>query len=164
MVTSEGQQSQQIELRQLPAGQVAYQQFHGTIASIESVTSSVRSWVVTMGYKPEGPMAVEISGIPTPGDTAEYDIEVQIPVGANAKAHPSDRVQIKPFEATDAVVMTVRGPFELTNVGGAVEQMRSWIQEKNLNTSEVVRWVEITDPTKVALDEQVTEIQFLVNR
>ena len=161
MVTSE---SQQIEIRRVPAGQVAYQRFHGTIASIESVTSSVRSWVVTMGYKPEGPMAVEINGIPSPGDTSEYDIEVQIPVGANAKAHPSDRVQIKPFEETDAVVMTVRGPLELTSVGGCVEQMRSWAQEKNLQTSDVVRWVEITDPAKVALDEQITEVQFLVNR
>ncbi len=164
MVTSESQQSQQIELRQLPAGQVAYQQFHGTIASIESVTSSVRSWVVTMGYKPEGPMAVEINGTPSPGDTSEYDIEVQLPVGPNAKAHPSDKVQIKPFAATEAVVMTLRGPCELTHLDEPLAQIKQWMQEKNLPQGEVVRWVEITDPAKVALDEQVTELQYLLPR
>ncbi len=156
--------SQEFEVRKLDAGQVAYQQFHGTIASIESVTSSVRSWVVTMGYKPEGPMAVEINGTPSPGDTSEYDIEVQLPVGSNAKAHPSDKVQIKPFEATDAVVMTLRGPWDLTNIGEPVSQMQEWMREKNLQASSVVRWVEITDPTKVALDEQLTEVQYLVKQ
>ena len=156
--------SEEIELRQLDAGQVAYQQFHGTIASIESVTSSVRSWVVTMGYKPEGPIAIEINGTPSPGDTAEYDIEVQLPVGANAKAHPSDKVQIKPFEAAQAVVMTLRGPYDITSIAEPLSQMQQWIREKNLSTNDVVRWVEITDPTKVSLDEQTTEIQFLVNR
>src|SRR3712207_5761109 len=57
--------STDIELRQQEGGTVAYQQFRGTIAAIESATSGVRSWVVTMGFKPEGPMAVEITGDPT---------------------------------------------------------------------------------------------------
>ena len=161
MVASQGQE---IEVRRLPAGQVAYQSFHGTIPSIESVTSSVRSWVVTMGYKPEGPMTVEIQGTPSADATAEYDIEVQLPVGANAKAHPSDKVQIKPFVETDAVVMTLRGPNDLTSVAGPIEAMRSWIQEKNLQTIDRVRWVEVTDPAKVSPEDQITEVQFLVSR
>lgn len=163
-MVAEQQSGQEIEMRQLEAGQVAYQQFHGTLASIESVTSNVRSWVVTMGYKPEGPMAVEINGTPAAGDTSEYDIEVQLPVGANAKAHPSDKVQIKPFAGTQAVVMTLRGPYDLTNIGEPLGQMQSWINEKGLPPSPVVRWVEVTDPTKVSPDEQVTEIQYLVTR
>jgi len=89
---------------------------------------------------------------------------VQLPVGANAKAHPSDKVQIKPFVETDAVVMTLRGPNDLTSVAGPIEEMRRWIQEKNLQTIDRVRWVEITDPAKVSPQEQVTEVQFLVNR
>lgn len=157
-------QSTEIERRSLPAGAVAYQQFHGTIASIESATSSVRSWVVTMGYKPEGPTAVEINGVPTADDaTAQYDIEVQLPVGPNAKAAPSDQVQIKPFAATDAIVMTLRGPCELTSITGPLEQMQSWMQERNVTPGPVVRWVEITDPAKVSPDEQVTEVQYLVS-
>jgi len=156
-------QPAEIERRSLEAGAVAYQQFHGTIASIESVTSSVRSWVVTMGYKPEGPTAVEINGEPNADDaTAQYDIEVQLPVGPNAKAHPSDHVQIKPFAATDAIVMTLRGPSELTSIGGPLEQMKSWMQERNVAPGPVVRWVEVTDPAKVSPDEQITEVQYLI--
>ena len=77
MVTDQGAQ---IERRQLPAGPIAYQQFHGTIPSIESVTASVRSWVVTMGFRPTGPMAVEIQGAPAADLSEEYDVEVQLPV------------------------------------------------------------------------------------
>ena len=159
MVTS---QEQSIEVRRLPATMVAYQQFHGTIPSIESVTSSVRSWVVTMGYAATGPMAVEIQGTPSDNLAEEYDIEVQLPVSDNAKADPSDRVQIKPFVETDAVVMTLRGPFELTNIGEPLARLREWISGRNLTTNDVVRWVEVTDPAKVTLEEQVTEVQFLV--
>lgn len=151
-----------IEVRALDAGQVAYQQFRGTLASIESVTSSVRSWVVTMGFRPEGPMAVEINGVPTPDHLQEYDLEVQLPVGANAKAHASDRVQIKPFAATRAAIMTVRGPCELTSLGEPVSRMQEWMREQNLQPGPVVRWVEITDPAKVTADEQLTEIQYLL--
>jgi len=161
MVASQGQE---IEVRRLPAGQVAYQTFRGTIASVESVTSSVRSWVVTMGYQPEGPMAVEIQGTPSTDATTEYDIEVQLPVGENAKAHPSDKVQIKPFQETEAVVMTLRGPYELTNIATPLEELRRFVQEKGMPPSEVVRWVEVTDPAKVTPQEQVTEIQYLVTR
>lgn len=152
-----------IERRHLDGGTVAYQQFRGTVASIESVTSGVRSWVVTMGFKPEGPLAVEISGVPTIDGTQEYDIEVQLPVGSNAKAHPSDKVQIKPFEPVDAVVMTLHGPAELTGMAEPVARLQAWMSEQNVTpTSSVVRWVEVTDPAKVSLDEQVTEIQYLL--
>lgn len=157
-------QDQQIEVRRLPAGQIAYQTFHGTIPSIESATSTVRSWVVTMGFQPQGPMAVEIPGTPTADLTAEYDIEVQLPVGENAKAHPSDKVQVKPFAETDAVVMTLRGPHELTNLAQPLEEMRRWMQENGFAPGEVVRWVEVTDPAKVTPQEQVTEVQFLVKQ
>jgi len=152
----------EIEIRHLDGGNIAYQRFHGTIPSIETATSSVRSWVVTMGYKPEGPMAVEVSGEPSTDLSQEYDIEVQLPVGANAKADPSDHVQIKPFEATDAVVMTLRGPYELTGIGAPLAQMREWMSGRSLQTGDVVRWVEITDPAKVSPGEQLTEVQCLV--
>jgi DNA gyrase inhibitor GyrI len=161
MVTSQGQE---IEVRRLPAGQVAYQTFRGTVPSIESVTSSVRSWVVTMGFQPQGPMAVEILGTPTDEPGTEFDIEVQLPVGENAKAHPSDKVQIKPFMETDAVVMTLRGPYELTGITAPLEEMRRWVQEKGMPPSDVVRWVEVTDPAKVSPQDQITEVQYLVNR
>ena len=156
--------STDIELRQLDPGVVAYQRFRGTIASIESVTSGVRSWVVTMGYKPEGPMAVEITGDPTSDITQEYEMEVQLPVSANAKAHPSDKVQIKPFEQAQAVVMTLRGPHELTHLTEPLAQIKAWMQEKGLPTGEAIRWVEITDPAKVAPGEQLTELQYLLPR
>jgi DNA gyrase inhibitor GyrI len=161
MVASQGQE---IEVRRLPGGQIAYQTFHGTIPSIESATSSVRSWAVTMGYAPQGPMAVEVHGTPTSDLTAEYDVEVQLPVGDNAKAHPSDKVQIKPFEETDAVVMTLRGPAELTHLAEPLEGMRRWMQENGIASNEVVRWVEITDPAKVSPQDQITEVQSLVAR
>jgi effector-binding domain-containing protein len=159
MVTS---QEQQIEVRRLPAGKIAYQPFHGTIASIESVTSSVRSWVVTMGFTAEGPLAVEIHGTPSEDREQEYEIEVQLPVSGNASAHPSDKVQIKPFEETDAVVMTLHGPYELTNIREPLSHMREWIESNQFRTADIVRWVEVTDPTKVSLEEQITEVQFLV--
>jgi effector-binding domain-containing protein len=161
MVASQGQQ---IEVRRLPAGKVAYQTFRGTIPSIESVTSSVRSWVVTMGYKPAGPMAVELNTTPGPDLATEYDIEVQLPVTGEAKADPSDKVQIKEFAETDAVVLTLNGPHELTHIAEPVEQMRQFINSQGLNARDVVRWVEVTDPAKASLDEQVTEVQFLVDR
>jgi effector-binding domain-containing protein len=161
MVASQGQQ---IEVRRLPAGKVAYQTFRGTIPSIESVTSSVRSWVVTMGYKPAGPMAIELNTTPGEDLATEYEIEVQMPVTGEAKADPSDRVQIKEFAETDAVVMTLYGPHEITSITEPVSQMRGYISSQGLNARDVVRWVEITDPAKVSLDEQVTEVQFLVNR
>lgn len=150
------------EIRNLEAGQVAFQQFRGTLPSIESVTSSVRSWVVTMGFRPEGPMAVEIHGVPTGATGEEFEMEVQLPVSGSAKAHPSDRVQIKPFEATRAVVMTVRGPCELAGLSEPLGRMQEWMKGQNLQPGPVVRWVEITDPAKVALDEQMTEIQYLL--
>jgi hypothetical protein len=115
-----------------------------------------------MGFQPEGPVAVEIMGTPTTDLTAEYDLEVQLPVGDNAKAHPSDKVQVKPFEETDAVVMTLRGPHELTHLAEPLEGMHRWMQDKGLARGEVVRWVEITDPAKVSPQDQVTEVQFLV--
>ena len=151
-----------IERRQLPAGSIAYQQFRGTIPSIESVTASVRSWVVTMGFTPQGPMAVEIAGTPSDDLTEEYDVEVQLPVDDRARAHPTDKVQIKPFAATDAVVLTLQGPHELTHIDAPLAQLREWVTAQGLRTREVVRWVELTDPTKVTPDEQLTEVQFLV--
>ncbi len=155
-------QREQIEVRPLPAATIAYQPFHGTIPSIESVTASVRSWVVTMGYTPQGPMAVEIHGTPSTDLSEEYDVEVQLPVDDRATAHPTDKVQIKPFAATDAVVMTLQGPYELTHIGEPLARLREWITAQGLRTSSVVRWVELTDPTKVTPDEQRTEVQFLV--
>jgi effector-binding domain-containing protein len=151
-----------IERRQLPAGSIAYQQFHGTIPSIESVTASVRSWVVTMGFTPTGPMAVEIAGTPSADLSDEYDVEVQLPVEERARADPSDKVQIKPFAATGAVVLTLQGPHELTHIGAPLAQLREWVTAQGLRTREVVRWVELTDPTKVAPAEQLTEVQLLV--
>ncbi len=151
-----------IERRQLPAGSVAYQQFRGTIPSIESVTASVRSWVVTMGFTPTGPMAVEIRGVPSADVTEEYDVEVQLPVEERARADPSDKVQIKPFAATDAVVLTLQGPHELARIGEPLQELRQWAAAQGLQTREVVRWVELTDPTKVAPAEQLTEVQLLV--
>jgi effector-binding domain-containing protein len=159
MVTDQGAP---IERRQLPAGSIAYQQFHGTIPSIESVTASVRSWVVTMGFRATGPMAVEIQGTPSADLSDEYDVEVQLPVDDRARADPSDKVQIKPFAATDAVVLTLQGPYELTHIDAPLAALRQWVAAQGLQTSEVVRWVEVTDPTKVAPDEQRTEVQFLV--
>jgi effector-binding domain-containing protein len=156
------EQGEAIERRRLPAGTVAYRQYHGTIPSIESVTSSVRSWVVTMGFTPQGPMAVEITGTPSADLAEEYDIEVQLPVGENAKADPTDAVQVKPFVATEAVVLTLRGPYELTNIAEPLARMRAWCAAQGLQPSDVVRWVEITDPTKVAPEEQRTEVQFLL--
>jgi effector-binding domain-containing protein len=151
-----------IERRQLPAGLIAYQQFRGTIPSIESVTASVRSWVVTMGFTPTGPMAVEIRGVPSADVTEEYDVEVQLPVDDRARAHPTDKVQIKPFAATDAVVLTLQGPHELARIGEPLAELREWLAAQGLQTTEVVRWVELTDPTTVAPAEQLTELQVLV--
>jgi DNA gyrase inhibitor GyrI len=152
------------EIRRLPSHTLAYQTHRGTIASIESVTSSVRSWVVTMGYRVEGPMAVEIAGEPTDDATQEYDMEIQLPVESRAKAHPSDHVQIKPFDETEAVVMTLNGPWELTHLSEPLSQMKQWMQDHNVQPRPVVRWVEVTDPTKVTTQEQVTELQYLVPR
>jgi effector-binding domain-containing protein len=90
------EQGASIERRRLPAGTVAYRQYHGTIPSIESVTSAVRSWVVTMGYKPQGPTAVEIAGTPSGDLGEEYAIEVQLPVGEHAKADPPTRSRSSP--------------------------------------------------------------------
>ncbi len=159
MVTDQGAR---IERRQLPAGSIAYRQFHGTIPSIESVTASVRSWVVTMGFTPTGPMAVEIRGVPSADVTEEYDVEVQLPVEDRARAHPTDKVQIKPFAATDAVVLTLQGPHELAHIDAPLAQLREWVTTQGLRTREVVRWVELTDPTKVTPEEQRTEVQLLV--
>lgn len=155
-------QGAQIERRQLPAGSIAYQQFHGTIPSIESVTASVRSWVVTMGFRPTGPMAVEIHGTPSDDLTEEYDVEVQLPVEDRARADPTDKVQIKPFAATDAVVLTLQGPHELARIDAPLTELRQWAAAQGLQTRAVVRWVELTDPTTVAPAEQLTEVQFLV--
>jgi len=152
------------EFRSLPGCTVAYQTFKGTLPSIEAAASAVRSWAVTMGYTPQGPMAIEIAGEPGTDLAQEYEIEVQLPVPDTAKADPSDRVQIKRFEPTDAAVMTLRGPHELSNFGEPVARMHGWLQSQNLQTSNVVRWVEITDPTKVSPEEQVTEVQYLVTR
>ena len=156
--------SDEIEIRRLDEHTVAYQAFHGTLASIETMTSSVESWVVTMGYRPQGPVAIEVTGEPSDDRTAEYDVEVQLPVPANAKAHPSDRVQIKPFEPTDAVVMTLRGPWDLTNFSEPLARMKEWMRGQNLEPGSVVRWVEVTDPAKVAPADQVTEVQYLLRR
>src|SRR5262249_15943394 len=112
-----------IEVRSLPAHTVAWQQFHGTIASIESHTSAGRSWAVTMGDKVLGPMAVEFSGEPAADPTTEYDIEIQLPVEARARAHQDDMVQIKPFEPTTAAVLTLRGPWELTGLAEPLGQL-----------------------------------------
>lgn len=153
-----------VQIRHLGAGNIAYQTFRGTLPSIESAISGVRSWAVTMGYKPQGPVAVEVTGVPTDDLTQEYDIEVQLPLGPEAKAHPSDRVQIKPFQETDAVVMTLHGPHEMTHLAEPLRQMQEWMQGQNLQPGPVVRWVELTDPTKVTPDEQQTEVQYLVTR
>lgn len=156
-------ETSEFAVRTLPAGAVAYQTFSGTIPSIEPVISSVRSWVVTMGYKPEGPVAVEIHGKPWEDPTSEFDFEVQLPVGSNAKADPSDRVQIKTFEPTRAVVMTMYGASDIANLSDPLGRMIDWMREHNHQpTREVVRWVEVTDPTKVSIEEQTTELQYLI--
>lgn len=153
-----------IEVRDLPGQTIAYQCFQGTLPSIESATSSVRSWVVTMGYKPQGPVAVEIEGRPWEDPGADYSVEVQLPVEERAKAHPTDHVQIKRFEPTRAVVMTLHGPCELAHLGEPLQHLAAWMREHNYEDRDAgkVRWVEITDPTKVATEDQVTEIQELI--
>lgn len=152
----------EIEVREMPAHTVAYSTLHGTIASMETAVSSVRSWAVTMGYTPQGPIAVEFSEAPGGNPAQEYDIEIQLPVPANAKAHPSDYAQIKQFEPTRAVVMTLRGPTDITNLAEPLEQMRGWMRDKDIRPGAAVRWVEVTDPTKVSVDQQVTELQYLI--
>jgi effector-binding domain-containing protein len=153
-----------IERRHLDGATIAYQQFRGTVPSIESVTSGVRSWVVTMGFKPQGPMAIEVTGEPSEDLAQEYDVEVQLPVSDNAKSHPSDKVQIKRFEPADAVVMTLHGPHELTKLAAPLARMTEWMQGQNLQPGPVVRWVEVTDPAKVSPEEQVTEVQYLLRQ
>jgi len=156
--------SENTEVRNLPGCTVAYQTFKGTLPSIESATSLVRSWAVTMGYTPQGPMAVEVTGDPGDDLAQEYEIEVQLPVPDTAKADPSDKVQIKRFEQTEAAVMTLHGPHDLTNFATPLAQMREWLRGQNIESGQVVRWVEITDPTKVGPEEQITEVQCLVTR
>jgi hypothetical protein len=117
-----------------------------------------------MGYKPVGPLAIEVAGEPTADPAQEYDVEVQLPVESRARAHPSDRVQIKPFEETDAVVMTLTGPWELTNVSEPLAMVKAWMLEHRIPPRAVIRWVEVTDPTKVTSADQVTEIQYLLPR
>jgi len=151
-----------IEIREMPTHTVAYSTLHGTVASMESAVSSVRSWAVTMGYTPQGPVAVEFNEPPSGNPAQEYDIEIQLPVPDTAKAHPSDYAQIKRFEPARAVVMTLRGPADLTNLGEPLERMRAWMREKDITPGSAVRWVEVTDPTKVSVDEQVTELQYLI--
>jgi hypothetical protein len=153
-----------IERRQLGDETLAYQKFHGTLASVESLTSVVRSWVVTMGLKATGPLAIELEGEPTDDLTRTYDIEVQLPVSgeAQAKVHPSDRVQLKRFEPTAAAILTLHGPHELTKVSEELRRIRAWMDEQNLKPGPRVRWVELTDPTKVALDDQRVELQYLL--
>jgi hypothetical protein len=109
-------------------------------------------------------MAVEVTGEPTEDLAQEYDIEVQLPVNENARSHPSDKVQIKRFEPTDAVVMTLRGPHELTKLAEPLARMKEWMRAQNIEPGPVVRWVEVTDPAKVSLEDQVTEIQYLITR
>jgi hypothetical protein len=59
------------------------------------------------------------------------------------------------------VVLTLRGPYELTKIAEPLTRMRAWCAAAGLRPSAVVRWVEITDPTKVSPEEQTTEVQFL---
>jgi len=154
----------EVEMRALPAHTVAWQRVHGTIASVENHTSAVRSWTVTMGYHPAGPLAVEFSSEPSADATAEYDIEIQLPVEDTARAHPDDQVQIKRFEPTEAAVITLHGPWELTGLAEPLGRLRAWMQGEGLRPQGSVRWVEVTDPARVTSDEQLTEIQYLVSR
>lgn len=154
----------EIEVRTLPAHTVAWQQFRGTIPSIEAHTAAVRSWVVTMGYKVMGPLAVEFSSEPVADTLAEYDIEIQLPVEERARAVPEDQVQVKPFVPVEAAVITLHGPWEVTGLAEPLGQLRAWMQQQGLRPGGTVRWVEVTDPTRVSTDEQLTEIQYLVSR
>jgi hypothetical protein len=117
-----------------------------------------------MGYRTVGPLAIEIDGEPTTDPAQEYDLEIQLPLESRATAAPSDRVQIKPFEETDAVVMTLNGPWEITNLAEPLAQVKAWMEEHRIPPRAVVRWVEVTDPSKVASTEQVTELQYLLPR
>lgn len=154
----------EIEVRALPAHTVAWQRFRGTVPSIEAHTAAVRSWVVTMGYKVMGPLAVEFDSEPVADTSVEYDIEIQLPVEDRAKAVPEDQVQVKRFEPTEAAVITLHGPWEVTGLSEPLGQLRAWMQQQDLRPGGTVRWVEITDPTRVAVGEQLTEIQYLVSR
>lgn len=154
----------EIEVRALPAHTVAWQRFHSTVPSIEAHTAAVRSWVVTMGYKVLGPLAVEFSSEPVADTSVEYDIEIQLPVEDRAKAVPEDQIQIKRFEPAEAAVITLHGPWEVTGLAEPLGQLRAWMQERGLRPGNAIRWVEITDPTRVSAGEQLTEIQYLVSR
>ncbi len=154
----------EIEVRHLPAQTIAYRAYRGTLASIESETTAIRSWAATMGYQPRGPLALEIEGDPSGDASSEYDIEIHLPLSDDATAAPSDQFQIKRFEPTDAAVMTLHGPFQLAHLSEPLDQMRSWLRARSAEPTTVVRWVEVTDPTKVSPDEQVTEVQHLLRR
>ncbi len=152
-----------VEMRPLMAHKVAYERVHGTVAALEAAVSGVRSWVVTMGYQATGPVAIEVTGEPSADLSVDYDFEVQVPVEDGARAHTSDHVQIKPFEQTNAAVMTLHGPYDLTSIAEPLGRLRSWMTERGIMPGSTVRWVEVTDPARVTAGEQVTELQYLVN-
>lgn len=151
-----------VEVRHLPEQTVAYQQFRGTIASLEAAITAVRSWVVTMGYHPQGPLAIQITGEPGDDPLLEYDIEVQLPVEEDTRASPADLVQVKRLEPADAAVLTLHGPADLIHVHIPFARLQQWLRERGIQAPAVLRWVEVTDPTKVTAEQQVTELQYLV--
>ncbi len=150
-------------LERLPAHMVAYEQLRGTVAALEAAVSGVRSWVVTMGYRAVGPVAIEITGEPSADHAAVYDFEIQVPIEEGARAHASDRVQIKRFEESDAAVMTLHGPYDVTSIAEPLGRLRAWMQERQIIPGNTVRWVEVTDPSRVTAGEQVTALQYLVS-
>jgi|SRR5579884_2611300 effector-binding domain-containing protein len=151
-----------IEVRRLPAQTVAHRRYRGTLPSIEPAINELRSWVVTMGYSPQGPLAIQIAGQPTGDPGTEYDLDVQLPVQDDARTAPSDLVQVARLEETDAAVLTIHGPCDVMSLDEPLRRLRDWMGERGLAAAEVVRWVEVTDPTKVAPDEMITELQELL--
>jgi hypothetical protein len=150
-----------VEMRHIDGCTVAYQRLHGTLHAIEPAVAAVRSWVVTMGFKPQGPLAIELDREPSDDAAEEYDVEVQLPVPDNAKAHPSDQVQIKPFAPVDAAVLTIHGPFEFARLAEPVAVLRQALAGEGRKGLRI-RYVELTDPTKVGGEEQTTEVQYLI--
>ncbi|MFN8557616.1 MAG: hypothetical protein U0531_09810 [Dehalococcoidia bacterium] len=136
---------------------------HGTLAAVEPEIAGVRSWAVTMGYAPQGQTAVIIDADASSGE-GQHDIEIALPVEDSARARSDDLVQVRRLDAADAAVVTIHGPWMLTDVAEPVERLRAWLRDNNLTPGREIRIVELTDPLAVAADEQRHELQMVIDR
>jgi hypothetical protein len=147
-----------LQLRDLPAQDVAFEGARGSYLDADGLLVRVRSWTVTRGCAADGPSSLVFVDPPVadPETAGGRRFEVWVPVRAGATTTPDDPVQIKQVPGTRAAVLPVTTPYDPLQAPDLVAAAEAAAAARGLQRTGPARLIYEQDPARVSRPEDLT--------